>query len=227
MSAVIEVPRKRIIPRVDLTRCWVAGCNRPIKARTFCSRHYSLWQRYGDPCGGEGTKWDLKREFLEQVLADFDNGLLDPETCVINPWHIEPYGEVVVDGVRRRVHVVACEHRWGPRPPGLEVCHSCCESRCLSPWHLRWDTHLENVHDEIRLGKTRAGVKLDAATVRLIREEWAKGVFAERVGPPLRRLTGPHQLHRPPPRLEICQRRMKGVCPIPALLRGTHDDVVR
>lgn len=29
--------------------CSVAGCDKPIKARGWCSGHYSKWQRNGDP----------------------------------------------------------------------------------------------------------------------------------------------------------------------------------
>jgi hypothetical protein len=32
--------------------CSVLGCHRPVKARGWCTAHYSRWQRHGDPRGG-------------------------------------------------------------------------------------------------------------------------------------------------------------------------------
>lgn len=30
-------------------RCTVEGCDRPMRARGWCTRHYQRWQRHGDP----------------------------------------------------------------------------------------------------------------------------------------------------------------------------------
>jgi hypothetical protein len=30
-------------------RCAIEGCNEPVNARGWCSKHYARWQRTGDP----------------------------------------------------------------------------------------------------------------------------------------------------------------------------------
>ena len=37
----------------------------------------------------------------------------------------------------------------GPKQDGYEACHDreCSTSLCIAPWHLRWDTHDNNMKD--------------------------------------------------------------------------------
>jgi hypothetical protein len=61
----------------------------------------------------------------------------------------EGYGQIVVNGRTRRVHVVAHEVWIGPVPDGHEVDHvharGCRYRDCIEPSHLEAVTHAENV----------------------------------------------------------------------------------
>lgn len=79
-----------------------------------------------------------------------------PDDCW--PWkgYINPqtgYGQLSLNeaerahlGMSRTVTapVIACTMHHGPRPPGLEVLHSCDVKNCANPSHLRWGTRAEN-----------------------------------------------------------------------------------
>mgnify|MGYP000207962994 CR=1 FL=1 len=87
------------------------------------------------------------------------------------------YGRVGDKGV----HAVVCEHSHGPRPPGMEACHSHTGNKhCINPRHLRWGTRQENAADTIAHGTSTRGVrnpnaKLSDAQVADIRRRYASG----------------------------------------------------
>lgn len=126
--------------------------------------------------------------WLAAFLAD------PPQTddCVLWPFgrYTQGYGQVWADGRSRGVHVIACEHFHGPRPPGMYACHSHAGNKhCCNPRHLRWDTPKANSADMVAHG-TSAGThvageqhpnaKLTAAQVAEIRERHAAGGISGR-----------------------------------------------
>jgi hypothetical protein len=62
------------------------------------------------------------------------------------------YPTITINGRSRPVHQLVCEWYHGPRPKGLEVCHSCSNGLhgCFAPAHLRWDTRAANTLDRKR-----------------------------------------------------------------------------
>ena len=55
------------------------------------------------------------------------------------------YGELFVNRVVRRAHLVAYTLYRGPIPIGLEADHTCRVRSCVNPWHLEFVTHVENI----------------------------------------------------------------------------------
>src|SRR5690606_6242146 len=68
------------------------------------------------------------------------------------------------------------------RAPGLDTCHSCGNSMCCNPAHLRFDTRKSNVADAIRHGTHRPPPrKLDEVAVARIKRRLAHGATGQRL----------------------------------------------
>lgn len=84
-----------------MTTCAIQGCERPIKAKGWCSIHWQRWWKHGDP---------LKR--LRKA-----NG--EGWTSSVG------YLMVTVDGEEKLVHVLVAEKALGrPLPKGSQVHHA-------------------------------------------------------------------------------------------------------
>jgi len=84
----------------------------------------------------------------------------------------------------RAAHVVVCEVYNGPRPtPDHEAAHSCGRGHdgCVTPKHLRWDTHAGNLADKAKHGTLYQGAahhkaKLSKADAQYIIDSELAGV---------------------------------------------------
>lgn len=109
--------------------------------------------------------------FLERGLATIQPD--DP--CPTWPYTRVPkgYPRIFIDGNHRLVcHVVLERTGRGPRPAGMECCHSCGNGHlgCWHPGHLRWDTHLANMAEaRAQQVDQNSKCKLSIEQVRLIR----------------------------------------------------------
>lgn len=61
--------------------------------------------------------------------------------------------------------VVSCTLAHGPKPPGLVVLHSCDNSGCCAPEHLRWGSMAENNREAWDRGRQRWGEDHHQATL--------------------------------------------------------------
>lgn len=69
------------------------------------------------------------------------------------------YGQIWVDGVRKRAHRVSWEINVGPIPNGLHVLHLCDVRSCVAPHHLFLGTNYENTRDKVNKGRNLTGSK--------------------------------------------------------------------
>lgn len=116
---------------------------------------------------------------MRLALIDTDDCSLYTETCAN-----QPYAAI---GRGLYAHTFVCLVFHGDRP-GMthqwHAAHSCGQSRCVNPRHIRWATVRENVADKIRHGTHRRGEdmpwsKLTEDDVREIRRVYAEGGISQ------------------------------------------------
>lgn len=83
-------------------------------------------------------------EFLKKEVAKRGT---DNPNCVEWPHYKnkDGYGEVGVNGIKKKVHRVAFELVNGEIPQGLEIDHGCRNRACFNPSCLEAVTHVENM----------------------------------------------------------------------------------
>lgn len=157
--------------------CSVDGCGKLVIARGWCNAHWTRWRRHGDPLAG-GPFYGRPATYLREVVLP-----LREERCLFWPFARagNGYAMIRINGRAVLVHRLVCEDIAGPAPfPGAEAAHSCGNGHlgCVSPTHLSWKTHSENMADKIGHGTSsrsnpRTSDKLtpdDVLTIRSLRK---------------------------------------------------------
>lgn len=133
--------------------CRIEDCQYPLYAKGLCQPHYNRNLKYGDPLAGR-TAWGSVRKWLDRVAVPYDG-----DDCLIYPFNRneDGYGKVRIDGSVVGAHAYVLAQRHGPRPEGMECCHSCGggHAGCVTFRHLRWDTHANNMADAVAHGTSR------------------------------------------------------------------------
>lgn len=68
------------------------------------------------------------------------------------------YGKIRVDDKILHAHVLSWMLFRGEVPDGHEVMHHCDNRACVNPAHLDTGTHVKNMQDMVRKGRSGAGV---------------------------------------------------------------------
>ena len=135
--------------------CSVTDCGNPVKTRGFCRMHYKrMWLRGSVERACRDVNHIAKRFWMRTDQAG------GPDACW--PWiegvlDKDGYGHFRWMGPIRPAHLVAWELTNGPKPDGLNVCHSCDNPACCNPRHLWLGTQKDNVLDCIAKGRWRPG----------------------------------------------------------------------
>ncbi len=134
--------------------CSVEGCDRPSRARGWCSPHYYRWKKSGSV---EGPPVLAYYKWPETLLARMEP---QPNGCIHYTGQVNRlgYGRVTKEGTTAQAHRAAYELLVGPIPDGMTVghkCHdadetcaggpSCLHRRCVNPEHLALETIGDNV----------------------------------------------------------------------------------
>lgn len=138
--------------------CSIDGCDKPVRGRGWCGKHYMRWYNYGDPTKKLNRYGDAGK-FLENVAFSFDG-----DDCLLWPFDRNPkgYGRHQSGGKRRAAHRIVCAAVHGEAPSRRHVCaHSCGNGHlgCVNPRHLRWATQSENHADKLIHGTMARGEK--------------------------------------------------------------------
>ena len=166
-------------------KCSVEGCNREHRARGWCSKHYNedWYKRVGGPNlqskiterkRRPGTKKEEACAFLRAHIDD------DSQNCIVWPFARDRKGYplgIRVDGRLVKGHRLMCEMAHGQPPSaGLHVAHSCHNSSCVNPNHLRWATPSENEQDKRKNGTYQ---DCEQSTGAKLTNEQARAIFAD------------------------------------------------
>ena len=133
--------------------CAVAECDRPVKARGWCARHYQQWSRRPGSVKRRTLHGPTPARFWHKVDKDGPVPDYRPELGPCWIWtggltSIDEYGTFAVDTTAHRsvlAHRYSYELNVGPIPDGLQIDHLCRVHPCVNPTHLEPVTQRENV----------------------------------------------------------------------------------
>lgn len=138
--------------------CKVDGCDEPHNCKGYCLKHYTRWKRHG----AADDKVHSFAPLIERLRRYVDAS--NPDAC----WEWTGYrnnrGYGKID--RAYAHRTSYEVHVGPIPDGMEVMHSCDNPPCINPRHLSLGTHLDNMRDMARKGRSRRGRRREAREAR-------------------------------------------------------------
>ncbi|TSD68108.1 HNH endonuclease signature motif containing protein [Aeromicrobium piscarium] len=121
--------------------CAVDGCDKPSRRRGWCETHARRWYEHGHV---EDTR--RPPTFGETALEVFEKQVDRTETCWQWTGNVTGrYGRLSFKGADTQAHRWSYEHFVGPIPDGLEIDHTCENTRCVNPGHLEPVTGRENV----------------------------------------------------------------------------------
>jgi hypothetical protein len=167
--------------------CSIEGClNGGRLKKEMCEKHYQRFKKHGSPYYeaikvGNGDTFEEK--FWSRVKKDAnEKGCWEwqgkvsrrPKTKELQ------YGRVGRDGINYAVHRMAWELTYHVAPQ-LNLLHSCDNTICVNPEHLREGTQKENAEDRIKRNRQWRGAqfpqaKLTDEKVREIRNLRTEGL---------------------------------------------------
>lgn len=130
--------------------CAIDGCEKPIKGRGWCSRHYEQWRL-------NGYQHDRSRGVPptpahERVLRSVDR--VEGGCWIYKGAPSTKRPTVTIrPGFVKSTYLAVYEALVGPVPDGFNLHHTCEQPRCVNPEHLELMTRA----DHTRLHKPRLG----------------------------------------------------------------------
>lgn len=127
--------------------CSIPGCPRLLRARSWCATHYSHWQKWGDPLGGNWRPGAFANtnpvdRFWSQVDCSGDCWLW---TGFLNQ---HGYGVLRIGGTNYLAHRYAYQLFYGSKPVS-RLDHACHDRRCIrqDSNHVRPATQKQNMEN--------------------------------------------------------------------------------
>lgn len=135
--------------------CSIEGCDKPLKARSWCAMHWKRWRTHGDTSVCTTNRYV---PMIERFWMKIQKG---PGCWQWTGAISDGYGSFG-EGHKGRTHLAhrfAYELTVGPIPEGMQLDHRCSNRRCVNPAHLRPVTHKQNMeHDSGAQRNSTTGV---------------------------------------------------------------------
>lgn len=133
--------------------CTVEGCGKAHFGLGYCGKHFARFKAHGSPFGGRAENGSALAWIRQHTSHSDDACLLWPFPSNTKGYGVTRFRERSVAASR-----IMCILAHGePASPDLESAHSCGNSLCVNPRHLRWATSLENNHDKYEHGTSNTG----------------------------------------------------------------------
>lgn len=145
-------------PRKQPLICVVNNCEHPATRKSMCRLHYNRVRMNGSVNCSDQRKLPHEVRFWLSVNKQ---GPIHPtlgDRCWVWTANGESkYGAISVDGTIQYVHRYSYQLHVGAIENGMEVCHTCDNTRCVNPAHLFLGTNLDNVNDKVSKGRQVKG----------------------------------------------------------------------
>lgn len=155
--------------------CSIEECNRPLRSKGLCERHYWRLYKHGSP------NIVLKRprckiDWLEKHIH------FQGDECLKWPFSVSKHGRgtLTIKGKNMSAPRAMCLLAHGDPPSSShQAAHSCGKGHegCVNPRHLRWATASENEMDKLKHGTLRRGHAINTSklTEQQVREIITRG----------------------------------------------------
>lgn len=124
-----------------MSDCTIDGCEKQIRHKGLCGTHYNRVRIYGDPHAFKRIRH--MGNDTDRFWAKVQRG----EGC----WTWLAYKQktgyghfITADGRKHMAHRMAYELIKGPIPEGRQLDHTCHNTSCVNPEHLRPATNKQN-----------------------------------------------------------------------------------
>ena len=157
--------------------CSIDGCLKKAQSKTYCTKHYYRFWKYGCPLTTMRTPTGDPMRFLKKTISDNSN------ECVLWPFTKDKdgYGSIRIgDRGKVRVNRYVLEITSGlPTDDSLIACHKpliCHNPSCINPNHLYWGSYQQNADDKkldktVLMGENHPVSKLNNSDILKIRSD--------------------------------------------------------
>jgi hypothetical protein len=130
--------------------CYIDGCDEKVDAYGLCKKHYRRIKQYGTPEGGKKARGSLDERFWKKVDKRSDNEcwLWTGARRNSGKYSQAKYGSFRVGKKTQAAHRVSYAYFNG-RLDGDIVMHTCDNTLCVNPAHLKTGTVRDNVLDKL------------------------------------------------------------------------------
>lgn len=146
-------------PKAAAPKLCACGCGQPTKPKGHPPKHKKVVLEYHDYLLNHRKKKDVATEFWKKAgVVDDDDSCWEWQG---NFYHDGRYGRAYAGYYQDHdlAHRIAYKVQIGDIPPGLSVCHTCDNTRCVRGSHLFLGTTKDNSEDMVRKGRSFKGPK--------------------------------------------------------------------